>query len=278
MLSFEKAEFYDTFISRDEEQVLETLRQYEQSNDYLSLAEQREWAEDTVYTELISSLLNTDYMIHIENKVYRINAHTGYVYTLPAEYINDDAAITALRNEDLTYDAISRHSVEEDLWEISGLPFDKSGPGSGCPTIQAGQTLHDPDKWLMPYYNTNYGCSVGNGTGSVTLWCYPRYYRYGILFELLMRSKETDLPSLSPQSGKTCNSIILHSLKLEFRRNKHATPFYFAPTTKTGNGEVKYKPYSGVNRLCWFIWKGKTSRPDINKESPIATIKWNYTE
>jgi hypothetical protein len=162
MLSFDKAEFYDTFVSQSDGQVLDALRQYEERNDYLSLAEQREWAEDTVFTEVISYLLNTNYMIHIENKVYRINAHTGYVYTLPAEYLNDNAAITALRNEDLGDERISRHSVEEDLWEISGLPQPKSGPGSGCPKVPQYNGPHNlPSNDQVVYTGGSSGCQTG---------------------------------------------------------------------------------------------------------------------
>lgn len=170
-----------------------------------------------------------------------------------------------------------RHNVEEDLWEISGLPMPKGGAGSGCPKIPADQIIDD-SKVVDPYYSTSAGCPVGNNTSNVTLWCYPRYYRYGILFELLMRSRETDWPSLPNNAGITCNSITLHSLRLEYRRNAIAQPFNIIPQTRSGKGEVKYKPYSDTRRLCWFIWKGKTSRSAVNKETGIATIKWNYTE
>ncbi len=280
MLSFDKAEFYDTFGSQSDGQVLDALRQYEERNDYLSLAEQREWAEDTVYTEVISSLLNTNYMIHIENKVYRINAHTGYVFTLPAQYINDNAAITALRNEDLGDDRISRHSVEEDLWEISGLPMPKSGDKSTCPTISPGLKIHDPVNFIQPNYSTWLGCTVGNDQGNFTLWNYPRYYRYGIRFELVLRSRETDIPSLAPNITLTCNSIIGESLNLQYRRNGNpgiiSKGFESKVSHQGHKSEVVLKPYGGSRRLCAFFWQTRTRRPAINRQTAISTLQFNW--
>lgn len=273
MLSFNKAEFYDNFVSGDEEEVLAILRQYEENSSYLSLAEQREWAEDTVYTELISSLLNQTHMIHIENKVYRINAATGSVYTLPAEYINDVTAMTALKNEDITNELISAHSVEEDLWEISGLPVPKGGPGSGCPTIPAS-TIKDNSS-LSPLYSTVPGCSAGNTPFNAKLWTYLRYYRYGILFELLGRSRETDVPNLG--GGFSCNSITLNSPTCTFKRNHSSYTYNLPPKIASAKGEVRYKPYSGGNRLCWFYWTAKTTRSAVGQETPLVSLLHNYT-
>lgn len=276
MLSFKSIDVYNEFLAKDAAYVAKVLSALEKRNDFTSLSESgRMKAGNEIYTELISALLNEDNMVHIEGRIYKVNAESGFVYSISAEYMNDVKFMTALKNEDASSGLIKQSSVEEDLSEISGTMTDKAGPGSGCPTISTS-TIIDSGQ-VTGSYTILPGCTIGNSAASVVLWNYMRYYRYGVLFELVMRGKETDLPSLSPQSGQSCNSITVHSLELAFRRNQNATPYYWSPETRTGNGEVVYKPYSGGNRLCWFIWKGKTSRPSIGLETPVAMIYWNYT-
>jgi hypothetical protein len=282
MLSFDKAEFYDTFVSQSDGQVLDALRLYEKSNDYLSLAEQREWAEDTVYTEVISSLLNTDYMIHIENKVYRINAHTGYVYTLSAEYLNDNAAITALRNEDLGNGRICRQSVEEDLWEISGLPQPKSGPGGGCPKAISPIRAQAPAN-SSTMYSTWTNCHIGNTNLTAWLHAEMRYRRFGIYFELGMWGSERYATVNYPGYAFTCNNVRLESDICTFKRNNNQGTVYNVtihnPADYTGNrSDIVFKPYGGANRLCWIYWKGRTRKVSTNQVSPTVTLLFHYTE
>lgn len=281
MLSFSKAEFYDNFVSGDEKEVLTILRQYEENNSYLSLAEQREWAEDTVYTELISSLLNQAHMIHIENKVYRINAATGSVYTLPAEYINDVTAMTALKNENLGNDLISRHSVEEDLWEISGLPMPKGGPEGGCPTVNAySGSYNKPNNTGIAYPAGSSGCATG-WTGNFTTHAEARYRRYGIYFELYVRGWQ----QVSTQSlgvTLTCNPIRfdIPFYHLKINRNNNHTVQASVLTTKPGNAYHKIWVYNGSHRLCWFYMNGRTGSRSVSSQpwnyTPFAPVYFNY--
>jgi len=281
MLSFSKAEFYDNFVSGDEKEVLAILRQYEENSSYLSLAEQREWAEDTLYTELISSLLNHAHMIHIENKVYRINAATGSVYTLPAEYINDVTAMTALKNEDIGNDLISEHSVEEDLWEISGLPVPKGGPGSGCPTINAYSGPHKKlNNEKISLSGGGSGCTTG-WTGNFSTHAEARYRRYGIYFELYLRGWQ-QVSTQSVGTTLSCNQIRFDIPFYHFKinRNSNHTVQSTVLTTQPGNGFRKIWVYNGSHRLCWFYMNGRTgtrfsySQPWILTD--FAPVYFNY--
>jgi hypothetical protein len=220
-------------------------------------------------------------MIHIENRVYRINAHTGYVYTLPAEYINDNAAITALRNEDLGDNRISRHSVDEDLWEISGLPRPKSGPGPGCPTVAQ---YNGPEKFLSN--DKEVGTSDSTGciyppTDNMTTRVRSRYNRYGVLFELFIRGWEHRNISGGPLS---CNKIAIDVPAYTFKRNNANTvtsinSFY---DESAGGSYIKETLYRGGNRLCWFYMNGRVgSKKNYNNApwvfTPYAPIRFNYT-
>lgn len=275
MLSFSSAGFYDAFVGQPEEKALHVLWAYEKSAAFESLAESRHFAEDETYTPLISALLNRNLMIHIENKVYRINAKSGYVYSIPSGYINDPRAIDALINEKTSDRLIEVNSVEEDLWEISGLPVPKATPGGGCPTIPVNQIL-DKGDFTSPY-STLPNCPNPSSPSEFRLWTYLRYYRYGVLFELSGRGRETNSATLGSTPDVTCNTIMLDSPVCTFRRN-HSSFVYDLPHQSTsGNGEAKYKPYSGGNRLCWFHWAAKTSRSAVGRETALVELNHNYT-
>lgn len=276
MLSFANAYQYDSIVSMDESELMSILAEYQDYEEFTSMAEIRGTAEeDSIYTPLISCLLNENNMIHIENRVYKINAERGYVYSCSSEYIDDEEVISSLASESYDDEIIFRHSAEEDLWEISGLPYEKSGPGGGCPTIPASQLKHTPGVYSQTY-NTSVGCTVGNNTANVKLWTYLRYYRYGILFELVGRSRETDLWG-NLNGGVTCNTITLYSPTCTFKRNRSSYVYNLPAKTTSAKGEVKYKPYSGGNRLCWFYWTEKTSRSAVNKETSLVSLYHNYT-
>jgi len=274
MLSFADAEFYDAFVALPEQKALDVLSAYEESAAFESLAESRLYVEDEIYTPLISSLLNRNRMIHIENRVYKINAERGHVYSIPSEHINNPEAIRALADENTSNELVHVNSVEEDLWEISGLSASKNTQGEGCPTIPVNQILDRGD--FTSEYSTSDNCIAGNSMSNIRLWTYLRYYRYGILFELLGRSRETDSPSLSPQANTTCNTITLDSPTCTFRRNHSGYEYNLPPKTSDAKGEVKYKPYSWGNRLCWFYWTAKTSRSSVAQETAVVELKHNY--
>lgn len=266
MLSFEKAEFYDGFVSRDEKEIMPILAGFEEDAAYLSLNEQRSYAEDETYTPLISSLLNSNLMIHIENKVYRINASSGYVYSIPAEYINDNAAITALKNEDKNNSLISVNSVEEDLWEISGLPEPKSGAGGGCPTV-AGYNGTERQLYNdKSHVHKGIACS-DNVVEDLIVHTSSRYERYGIYFELSMRGWEIK----KSNDNYTCNQIKFEIPTITWKsKNLPAQNVYsINPYPVPGGMKVKVKPYGSSRRLCWFYMNGRVGA--------LKNGQWQYT-
>lgn len=169
----------------------------------------------------------------------------------------------------------SRRSVEEDLWEISGLPQPKSGPGGGCPN--AGSNIRVADK--STNYQTWTGCNVGNSNLAAWLQAEMRYRRYGIYFELGMWSSERYATLYSPGYSFTCNTVRLESDFCKFKRNNNqGTVYNVGFHTNSGTGERKFKPYKGSNRLCWIYWKGRTRKVSANQVSPTVTLLFNYTE
>jgi hypothetical protein len=172
----------------------------------------------------------------------------------------------------------SRQGVEEDLWEISGLPMPKGGPGGGCP--KAGKNIRNSAPVnSSTMYSTWTGCVIGNENVIAWLDAKLAYRRYGIYFELGMWSSERYASLYSPGYAFTCNAVQLESDFCKFKRNNsQGTVYNIGFHTNSGTGERKYKPYQGSNRLCWIYWKGRTRKVSTNQVSPTVTLLFNYTE
>jgi hypothetical protein len=175
----------------------------------------------------------------------------------------------------------SRHSVEEDLWEISGLPQPKSGPGGGCPTILAYSGSYKK-------INNEEESKIGGSSGCTTGWignfsthAEARYRRYGIYFELYMRGWQ-QVSNQNPGVTLTCNPIRFDIPFYHFKinRNSNHTVQSSVLTTKPGNSYVKIWVYNGSHRLCWFYMNGRTgSRTLANQPwvfTDFAPVYFNY--
>jgi hypothetical protein len=149
----------------------------------------------------------------------------------------------------------------------------KSGPGGGCPKVNSYS-----GPWIR-LYNDNFqptdggsGC-IGNWTSLMHTKARARYERFGILFELYIRGWE----QRSDISGTTltCNSIRIEVPTYTFKRNNANTTTSISSFYQNYTGDQtykKFKPYSGVNRLCWFYMNGRVgSRKGIN-------FPWVFTE
>ncbi len=176
----------------------------------------------------------------------------------------------------------SRHTVEEDLWEISGLPQPKSGPGGGCPTVAGfnGNAVLDQTR-----------CVNTDGTiGCYTQTPYPlatfaraRYRRYGVYFQLFIRAEER---RTTQNNAHTCNDLRIEVHEYTYRVNGSSVNIPISSESKNYTGiNQDYRKlvlYGGPKRLCNFYLTGLSgSRKVWGGTSwtftPQVTIFFNYT-
>ncbi|MCG9909978.1 MAG: hypothetical protein MH137_01645 [Flavobacteriales bacterium] len=173
----------------------------------------------------------------------------------------------------------SRQTVEEDLWEISGLPQPKSGPGGGCPTVAqysgTERQLYN-DKANLHFGQT--GCQ-GEQPKDLIVRSKARYERYGILFELYIHGWEQRGQS---NNDFSCNQIKIEIPTLAYKGNNLSAvgPVSLYPTPAIGGFKVKLKPYSKTRRLCYFYLNGRVGSlkgwPNW-QFTPFAPVRFNYT-
>jgi hypothetical protein len=177
----------------------------------------------------------------------------------------------------------SRHCLEEDLWELSGLPQPKSGPGGGCPNV-AGYNGSNK----KPEDNKS---AISDGTiDCYTTTSYPlatyakaKYRRYGVYFELFVRGEER---RRTVNTAHTCNDLRIEVNQYTLRKNGESTNNSISSQSKTYTGinqdYRKLRIYGGGKRLCNFYLSGRVGSRKVYggtnwTYTPDAIIYFNYT-
>lgn len=176
-----------------------------------------------------------------------------------------------------------RRTVEEDLWEISGLPQPKSGPGGGCPTVaqySGGYKKLEDDRSTIS--DGTIGCYT---TTQYLLATYAkaRYRRFGIYFELFVRGEER---RRTVNTAHTCNDLRIEISQYTLRKNGNQTNIPIDSKseifTDINQDYRKLKVYGGGKRLCNFYLTGRVGSRKVYggttwTYTPNALIYFNYT-
>jgi|SRR5690606_4403447 len=276
MLFFKDAIEYASFIEKSSaDSLLDII------SDYDGFTSCYEWMSDSnevnfmhsiqEESETILKLLNKDGLVHIQNKVYRINSKTETVYMIDSSRANNPAAIAALIAE--SGDGVTSESVERDLYELNGLPDAKGYALGGCPTINQANSERRTE--LNSVQAGLYSpCNSGDRFYGVA-----KYRSYGIYFELV------DFATIT---GSNCTSSGMHTIFASWKRNGSGAsqisvsnqfklnqlPFFSSNTSPLSFKANKY--YKGARRLCNFVVdvRGKWNTTTYATNNII--IKHNY--
>lgn len=278
MLFFKDAIEYTSFIEKSSADSLLNI-----ISDYDGFTSCYEWMSDSnevnfmhsiqEESETILKLLNKDGLVHIQNKVYRINSKTETVYMIDSSRANNPAAIAALIAE--SGDGVTSESVERDLYELNGLPDAKAGPGTGCPTVGGSGGDRKSEK-NSTQCGCNSPCSVNDKFYGVA-----RYRAYGVYFELVNYSTIATL-NLCPNSGmqtifaswkRNGSGASQQTISNVFQYN--ILPSFGSSTSETYSFKAN-KYYKGSRRLCNFVVdvRGKWNTTTYATNNII--IKHNY--
>lgn len=258
MLFFPSAIEYSSFIEKEiADSVLTVLSE---KDGFISCYEWMSDSNDVDFmgkiseeSEIILKLLNKDGLVHIQNKVFRINSLTETVYMIDSSRASNPAAIAALIAEN--GDGVTSESVDRDLYELNGLPETKSG----CPTINT-------NKMDLATFTVGKCTSPFSGL----LKSEVKYLRYGVYFELFSRVENPDF-----NTSFYCNSTQLISNPAYYIKNGSSVPFNEVSTyVYTNYGRKNW--HQGSRRLCSFLLKTKARIPLQNKETDYAEIRFNY--
>jgi hypothetical protein len=172
----------------------------------------------------------------------------------------------------------SRHSVEEDLWEISGLPVPKGGPGSGCPKA-GGSKTEKLDR--ISNNNSSYHtlCS-GNQRGEFYAKVNLAYRPYAVYHELYQR-----FWFQLPTGYGYCDIPAIRVYKASWRGNKSGwgqvtiNDMWYWQQNFTGSivrQYTRHKFYGGTYRLCNFYLDAQ-GYYNFNLPATVrGNIKHNY--
>ena len=267
MLFFKDAIEYASFIEKSSaDSLLDII------SDYDGFTSCYEWMSDSnevnfmhnlkEESETILKLLNKDGLVHIQNKVYRINSKTETVYMIDSSRAGSPAAIAALIAE--SGDGVTSESVERDLYELNGLPDAKAGPGTGCP-------FANKDFWDIESQSIKKCPSFQiNGELKVRV----DYKRYGVYFELYTRTWH---PNFNENINyQLCQFTKMITNPVHFKKNGSVSDFYTTASLAQSNyGKKRW--YGGGRRLCFFYLRSKAQVPQANpNETSYAEIKFNY--
>ncbi len=257
MLFFPDAIEYSNFIERDiADSVLTVLGGHDGFTSCFEWMESNEvnfMGRKEDESEIILKLLNKDGLVHIQNKVYRINALTETVYMIDSSRAGSPAAIAALIAE--SGDGVTSESVDRDLFELNGLPTEKSG----CPTIGSNRSNSKSkiaSKCTSPF----------SGVLNVEV----KYIRYGIYFEMFSKVQNPDF-----NSSYFCNNTQLISNPAYYIKNGSSVPFNEI-SNHTYPNYARKNWYQGSKRLCSFWLKSKARINAQNIETEFAEIRFNH--
>ncbi|WP_118975159.1 hypothetical protein [Taibaiella koreensis] len=264
MLYFKKAQLYADLVGKPEATILAILKPYEHATQFTSLAEQKSdfREKDEVYGNVIATLLNKDQLIAIENKIFRINAATGKVYTIPFDNATPEV-LNALIAENTSSPSVKARTVDEDLFELLDYQDTRSGPGSGCP--QTGENITDHRSTASTF------CVPGDGSGNPAFDIEAKYIRYGVYFELFAVSRGV---SFIGNAEVSCYANYLQCAPATYRRNGNASQFV-ENATYTYPGYGKKNWYNGAYRLCNFYVRATTIYNGMS--NPWTDCRFNYT-
>ena len=254
MLHFKSIEKYEEFLSLVENEKERILSEFEKRGDFTSQREHKALLKSSSSIDIpLTMLLMTNFQncILIENRVYKVNDEKGKVYSIHADFINNAEAMDDLVNEREESSFVQTNSVDEDIYEMSGLPITKGVINNNCPTWANGPSPKKDEASL--YTGELYNSGIMNCDG------YPgsrfpggreRYYRGGILFSLFVEG--IDDVSYVQGINSNCTDVTAYA-EFIFKRRNTSGPAFWSSGSATGySGRVKYTIYEGGNRLCYY--------------------------
>lgn len=255
MLHFKSVERYEEFLGLSENEKIRILKDFESKDVYTSQKERLSSLKsdlDINVLEVMLMMKNSNNCVLIENRIYRVNDATGKVYSVSSEHVNNHEILIDLINENENSKFIQVNSVDEDLFEISGLPVTKGVIDNSCPTWANGPSPKIEGSILVGLSDLNESSIVNCAgyMGSRNVNGMQQYYRGGILFSLYVEGE--DKVSNVSGWGFNCTGVIAYAEFIFKRRNTTGAAFWSSGSDIDYNGRVKYEIYTGANRLCYY--------------------------
>lgn len=270
MLHFKNVEKYNEFLGLSENEKSRILKDFESKDVYTSQKERLSSLKsdlDINVPEVMLMMTNSNNCVLIENRIYRVNDATGKVYSVSSEHVNNQEILSDLINENENSKFVQVNSVDEDLFEISGLPVTKGVIDNGCPTWANGPTPKIDGSILGGISDLN-GSSIINCSGymgSRNVSGFQKYYRGGILFSLYVEG--ADEVSYVSGWGFNCTDVTAYAEFIYKRRNTSGSAFWSSGSAMGNSGKVKYEIYTGANRLCYYKLRNSYIKYEILNNS-----------